>query len=386
MEEKKILGVNKNVFVLGIVSFLTDVSSEMIFSVFSLFVTLILGLTTVFLGIIEGLSDFATSSLDYLSGYITDKTGKRRRFAALGYGFSTLAKGFLLFANSALTLAAFRIIERLGKSFRGPPRDAWIVSLVPEKERGFSFGAHKALDKGGAVIGPLIAFYILKYLGQSPSTFKLLFIIAFFLAFLAVFLIFLVKDKEARPKEEINLFTAYKGLSEDYKHYLKSSAIFSLAYFSFSFLLLKAYLVGFTIKDVVLLYALFNLSCVIVSTPIGKLGDYLGRKKIIITEFLIYSLMSFGFIFAHEKWQVIILFVLFGIFFAIDEGQTKAYITDLQKERRATALGLYNFIIGLVYLPASIITGLLWKINPNYAFTFGALISALALFYFLRRK
>lgn len=385
-KNKKIFGINKNVLLLGLVSFLTDVSSEMIFSVFSIFVTLFIGLSTLFLGMIEGISDFASSSLDYVSGYMSDKAGKRRKYTAIGYGFSTLSKGFLLFANSGFTLGAFRVIERLGKSFRGPPRDAWIVSLVSEKERGFSFGVHKALDKAGAVVGPLVAYCLLKYLGESTSTFKLLFIFALILALLAVILIFLVKDKEVKPKEETNIFTSYGNLSADFKHYLKSAGIFSLAYFSFSFLLLKAYLVGFTIKDIVLLYALFNLSCVIVSTPIGKLGDYLGRKKLIIAEYLIYFLMSIGFALAHQKWQIILLFIVFGIFFAIDEGQSKAYITDLEKERRATAIGLYNFFTGLIYLPASIVTGLLWKINPNYAFLFGALISACALLFFIYKK
>src|SRR3989339_151421 len=119
--QKKILGVNINVFLLGLVSFLTDISSEMIFSVFSIFFTVILGASTVLLGIIEGLSDFAASSLDYVSGFFSDKTGKRKRFAVLGYGFSTIAKFILVFANSVIFASLFRVIERLGKSFRGPP-------------------------------------------------------------------------------------------------------------------------------------------------------------------------------------------------------------------------------------------------------------------------
>lgn len=386
LNNKRILGVNKDVFLLGIVSFLTDVSSEMIFSIFSLFVTLILGLSTLFLGIVEGLSDFATSSLDYVSGYISDKTGKRRKFAALGYGFSTLAKGFLLFANSPFSLGSFRIIERLGKSFRGPPRDAWIASLVLEKEKGFSFGVHKALDKSGAVFGPILAYFLLKALGKNIATFKLLFIIALILAVLAVLLIFSVKDKHSEPKKEINIFSSYKYLSRDFKHYLKSSAIFSLAYFSFGFLLLKAYLVGFKIEDVVLLYALFNLALVIVSAPIGKIGDMIGRKKLVIIEFLIYFLMSIGFVFADHKWHIILLFILFGIFLAIDEAQSKAYITDLEQERRATAIGIYNFLTGIIYLPSSVIVGLLWKIGPSYAFIFAAVVSACALIFFISKK
>ena len=385
-KEKKIFGVNKNVFVLGIVSFLTDVSSEMIFSVFSLFVTLIIGLSTLFLGIVEGLSDFASSSLDYISGYLSDKSGKKRRYTALGYSFSTLAKGFLLYANSAVTLGCFRIIERLGKSFRGPPRDAWIISFVSEKEKGFSFGVHKALDKAGAVLGPLITYVIIKFRGTSISTFKLLFIVALILAIFSVILIFFVKDKETQQKKQQNIFTSYKNFSSDFKHYLKSAAIFSLAYFSFGFLLLKAYLVGFKIEDVVLLYTLFNLSCTVVSAPIGKIGDLLSRKTLIIAEYLIYCLMNIGFVFASQKWQIILLFILFGIFFAIDEGQSKAYISDLEKERTATAIGMYNFFTGLIYLPSSIITGILWKINPDYAFYFGAIITAGAMFFFISKK
>jgi len=186
---KKILGVNKNIFLLGLVSFLTDVSSEMIFSVFSIFFTVILGATTVLLGLIEGLADFSASSLDYISGFFSDKTGKRKRFAAAGYLFSTLAKTILIFTSSTLPAATFRVLERLGKSFRGPPRDAWISSLSSKKTKGFSFGFHKTLDKAGAILGPLIAYFILDNWGSSLATFKTLFIIALIPALASVILL-----------------------------------------------------------------------------------------------------------------------------------------------------------------------------------------------------
>src|SRR3989344_2367019 len=151
--------INKNIYLLGIVSFLTDVSSEMIFSVFSIFFTVVLGASTALLGLVEGLSDFASSSLDYISGKWSDQTGKRKRFALWGYGFSTVAKLLLVFFNSIFIASLFRVIERWGKSFRGPPRDAWISSFTTESNRGLSFGIHKALDKTGAIIGPLIAYF-----------------------------------------------------------------------------------------------------------------------------------------------------------------------------------------------------------------------------------
>lgn len=384
--QKKILGININVFLLGIVSFLTDISSEMIFSVFSIFFTIILGATTVLLGIIEGLADFASSSLDYLSGVISDRTGKRKSFAILGYGFSTLSKVILLFANSVITASLFRVIERLGKSFRGPPRDAWISSLTSDENRGFSFGIHKTLDKAGAVLGPFVAYFILSYFGQTMSSFKLLFQVALVPAVIAVIILILLKEKPEKPKKKENIFNSYVNTTKEFKHYLRTAGLFSIAYFSFGFLLLKAYIVGFAIKDVVLLYALFNVSFVIFAAPIGKIGDHIGRKKIIALEYIIYFIMSLGFIFAITKIQVIALFLLFGTFYAIDESQSKAYITDFEKSRRGTAIGIYNFATGLVYLPASIIAGYLWKINPNYAFIFAGVVSIVALIYFIFKK
>jgi len=384
--KKNILGIDKHIFALGIVSFLTDVSSEMIFSVFSIFLTVILGASMIFFGTIEGLADFASSSLDYISGFISDRTGKRKRFAFLGYGFSTLAKSMLLFTNSVFLASAFRVIERLGKSFRGPPRDAWISSLTYKSNRGFSFGIHKALDKSGAVLGPFIAYWILTSLGQTASSFKFLFQVAIVPAIAAVILLALIKDKPAKPSKKEDIFKSYKKMGRDFNHYLYTAGIFSLAYFSFGFLLLKAYYVGFQIKDVVLLYALFNVAFVLVSAPIGKLGDRVGRKKIIALEYVVYLIMSLSFIFAASKIQVIFLFILFGVFYAIDEGQSKAYITDLEKSRRGTAIGIYNFATGAIYLPASVIAGILWKINPNYAFIFSGLISIVALIFFVSRK
>lgn len=382
---KEIWGVNKNIFLLGIVSFLTDISSEMIFAVFSIFFTVILGAATALLGLIEGIADFSASSLDYISGFLSDKTGKKKIMASLGYGFSTLSKFLLLIANSVTLAALFRVIERLGKSFRGPPRDAWISSLTTASKRGYSFGVHKALDKSGAILGPVIAYFILNSMGQTASAFSLLFKIAVIPAILAVILLIFIKENPTKPQKKENIFKVYKTLGKGFKHYLYAAGIFSLAYFSFGFLLLKAYLVGFAIKDIVLLYALFNVAFVIVAAPIGKLGDYIGRKKIIALEYIVYFLMSVGFIFAATKLHVILLFILFGIFYAIDESQSKAYISDLEETKRGTAIGMYNFITGIIYLPASIIAGYLWGLNPNYAFIFAGAISFAALAFFLSR-
>ncbi len=386
MMKKRFFGIDISILLLGIVSFLTDVSSEMIFSFFSVFFTVILGASTVLLGLVEGLADFATSALDYVSGMFSDRTGKRKRFAIIGYGFSTAAKVILVFANSVVLASAFRVVERLGKSFRGPPRDAWISSLTNKSNRGVSFGIHKALDKAGAVLGPFIAYLIVNYWGQSPATFKALFLIALLPAVAAVVVLALIKDRPAKPARSENIFKYYKKTSRQFKNYLYSSGIFSFAYFSFGFLLLKAYQAGFAIKDVILLYLLFNIAFSVASIPMGKLGDLIGRKKIVAMEYVFYSLLCLGFIFAYSKIHIIILFFLFGVFYATDEVQSRAYISDAEKKRRGTAMGLYNFAVGVIYLPASVIAGFLWGISPNYAFIFAGVVSLAALAFFVSRR
>ncbi len=381
--KKRLFNVHPDVLKLGIVSFFTDVSSEAIFSVFSIFFTVVLGASSALLGLVEGFSDFFASSLDYFAGWLSDRSGKRKPLTILGYGFSTLAKILLLVITSVSAVASFRIIERLGKSFRGPPRDAWLSSVAEESNRGYAFGVHKALDKSGAILGPIVAYLLLNHFGTNMHAFRILFIMAAISAVIAVIILSLMDDHPGTPHERENIFKAWGTLSKEFKFYLIPAGIFSLAYFSFGFLLLRAYTLGFAIKDVVLLYALFNISFVIVSAPIGKLGDFIGRKYIIILGYIIYALMSLGFVFATHKWEVIALFILFGIFYSIDEAQSKAFVTDLEKDRRATAIGMLNFVNGLIYLPASVIAGALWLLHPTYAFGFAVITTLVALCVFI---
>ncbi len=381
--KKMFSSVHPDVVKLGVVSFFTDLSSEAIFSVFSVFFTVIVGASASLLGLIEGLADFAASSLDYFAGWLSDKSGQRKPLALTGYGFSTLAKLMLLVGSSVATLASFRIIERLGKSFRGAPRDAWLADVAKANNRGYAFGLHKAMDKAGAVIGPLLAYVLLLRFGQGLGTFQLIFVLAIVGAVISVIILSLMKDRPGTPHTRENIFKAWGVLSASFKTYLIPAGIFSLAYFSFGFLLLRAYSLGFAIKDVVLLYALFNISFVVVSIPVGKLGDLIGRKYIVILGYLLYIIMSLGFVLAKTKGEIILLFLLFGIFYSIDEAQSKAFIADVEKDRRATAMGLYNFIMGLIYLPASAIAGGLWLYNPAYAFIFASVVAGTALITFI---
>jgi MFS family permease len=372
-------GVHPDVLKLGLVSFLTDLSSEMIFSVFAIFFTTVAGASAALLGLVEGLADLSASSLNYYAGWLSDRTGKRKIFVLLGYGFSTLAKMILLVSSSITGLTIFRVIERLGKGFRGPPRDAWLSAVADKASRGYAFGVHKALDKSGAVLGPLAAYGLLSWLGDGASTYRILFWVALVPAVLAVVALSFVKDQPAPERPRENMLQTWQSLSSGFKRYLVSAGLFSLAYFSFGFLMLRAHSVGFSVKDTVLLYAMFNIACVVAAPLIGKLSDRVGRPRMIMLGYATYLVMSLGFAFASTQWEIVVLFLLYGVFYAIDEAQNKAFIVDLEAERRASAIGLYNFVTGAIYLPASLIAGALWVLNPASAFLLAAGLAFAAL-------
>ncbi|HEX7477216.1 MAG TPA: MFS transporter [Polyangiales bacterium] len=381
-----LFGVPREVVMLGIVSFLTDLSSEAIFAVLPLFMTGVMGASTVVLGTMEGLADFSASSLDMASGYLSDRIGKRKGLAVVGYGLSSLAKTVLILASTTGQIFAFRVVERLGKSIRGAPRDALLAAVAPKEKRGASFGVHKAFDKAGAIFGPLMAFALLDHFGQSLGSFRKLFLIALIPAFASVaVLVVFVPERKAAASRRMPLRDALRTLGPGFRHYLISAGLFSGAYFSYAFLMLAAARAHFESKHVALLYALFNVSFTLLSVPIGRLGDRIGRRTIIAVSYGLYALLAVGFALATSKIAVILLFLVYGVFYAIDEGQTKAYIADLVPEKtRATAIGTYGFVTAIMYLPASLGAGLLWKsFGPEVTFGAAAGVALVALGYFL---
>ena len=378
--------LNPEVLKLGFVSFLTDLSTEAIFSVFAVFFTTVAGASSALLGLIEGLADFSASSLNYLAGWLSDRSGRRKVFALAGYGFSTLAKTILLVSSSVVGLSVFRVIERLGKGFRGPPRDAWLSSLADPATRGYSFGVHKALDKSGAVFGPLLAYGMLRWLGESASAYRTLFWVALVPAVASVVMLAMMKDQPGTPHARESIGANWNALSTQFKRFLLPAGVFALGYYSLGFLLLKAHALGFSVTDTVLLYALFNAVCVVAAPLVGRLGDAVGRRRIVLLGYGLYALINLALVWAGERWQIVALFAVYGVFFAIDESQSKAFIADLEPDRRATAVGAYNFVTGVLYLPASLVAGALWIVDPRWAFGLATALalSAIVLFAFMR--
>jgi MFS family permease len=224
---------------------------------------------------------------------------------------------------------------------------------------------------------------LLSWLGETPDAFHKLFLIAIVPALLSVLVLSLIPDLPGVPHQRDSILAGWKTLRPGFKRYLISAAIFSLAYFSFGLLLLRARAVGFAIKEIALLYALFNISFVVAAPLIGKFGDRVGRTRILPLSYLIYLVMSLGFAFATTKTHVILLFVIYGVFYSIDEAQSKAFIADLEPERLAMAIGVYNSVTGVLYLPASLIAGALWATHPTMVFILAAMLSLTAIVSFL---
>ncbi|VVC04431.1 Multidrug resistance protein MdtG [Candidatus Bilamarchaeum dharawalense] len=375
--------LDRNVIALGLVSFFTDVSSEMIFPILPLFLNGILGVGKEIIGLIEGVADSISSLLDIFIGYFSDRQGRRKDYVIFGYGLSTVLKIGLVFATAWQHVLAIRGLERIGKSIRTSPRDAIIAESSDEKTRGQAFGLHRAMDTLGAIVGPIIAYVILKWFGETETGFRTVFVIAVIPAVLAVLtLLVLVREpkKETTKITKPNFWESLRMLDGRYKKFLAISCFFSLAYFSYALLIVRANDIGIKPEDVVLIYVFYNIIYALISVPIGKLSDRIGRKFVIAASFILYAVICLGFIVASQFWQVVLLFVLYAIFVAADESVNKAYISDISGNRiRGIALGAYNSAVGAAYLPASIIFGFLWVVfGVPFAFGAAAVVAIIA--------
>jgi len=389
---RKIWGLNPNIFFLGIVSLLTDISSEMIFTLVPLFLCNVLGVATTIVGLVGGLSESADAIFRIFSGWYSDKIGKRKLLAVLGYSISTVTKPFMYVATNWGMVLGVRFGDRVGKGVRTSSRDALIADSVSAAERGKGFGFHRAMDTSGAVLGLAIAAIIV-YLVQGGGwqltleTYRWIVLVGVGPAVLAV-LVLLIFVRERRKQPLPGGFTPSSTLTKStrsfdarFKIFLAIMAVFTLGNSSDFFVILRAQNVETPLIQVVLMLVLFNVTYAAISLPAGMLSDRLGRRKVIVLGWFIYALVYLGFALASNIWQVWLLFACYGVYYGIVEGVARAFVADLvTEEKRGTAYGLYHGVVGLTLLPASLIAGWLWDaVNPAAPFYFGAGLAFIAM-------
>lgn len=386
MEKKSFfLGIGLNVIILGLVSLLTDLSSQMVFPLIPLYLTSILGAGAYIVGIVEGAADSTASLLKVVSGYWSDKIKRRKPFVLIGYSISTITKPLFALATTWPVVLFVRVIERIGKGLRDAPRDAIVAESVDKRYLGKAYGFQRAMDSLGSVLGGVLAFLLLPIYG-----YKNLFLFAFIPGVIAVFAILLVQEKKKinEKVEKINFKVSFKELPRNLKLFILAATVFALGHFGYAFLLLKAKNVGFADNTAILLYVLFYVTCTLVTIPAGILSDKFGRKPLLVLSYFLFIFTSFGLIFAEGWWIMLLFFAVYGVFFAIMDSVQRAFVVDLApKHLKGTALGTFHTAIGLVALPGGYIAGLLWdKISPEATFIYAILLSLVSLLFFVLVK
>jgi len=379
----------RNVFAISFVSLLNDASSEIIYPLLPVFLSLTLGASPGIVGLIEGTAESVSSLLKLFAGYFSDRRGKRKAFVVAGYSLASLSRPLLAFATSWYQVLAIRLTDRIGKGIRGAPRDAMIADTVAIEERGLAFGFHRAMDHSGAVIGPLISYLLIMLVADNrnaltASDFNKIFLFASIPALAAV-LVALFLVRESPSTTETKSVSAVKpprfslrGFDSNFKLYLVLVALFTLSNSSDAFLLLRAQTAGVPLAMIPLLWVALHVSKVVSSLYGGDLSDRLGRRRLIVSGWILYAAVYAGFAFVTEQISVWILFLIYGIYFGLAEGAEKALVADLVRpEQRGMAYGLYNLAFSITVLPASLLMGGLWTWRgPVLAFLVSAALGA----------
>jgi MFS family permease len=381
----------RNVWAVSLTSFFMDVSSEMVINILPLFLSNVLGVGTGLIGLIEGTAEATASLLKVFSGWLSDRLRARKWLAVTGYGLSALVKPFFYFANAWASVFAVRWADRVGKGIRTAPRDALIADSMDESQRGLAFGFHRAADTGGAVLGLLIALGVV-WAAQSASlelgryTFQIVVLASLVPAVLAVLSLALGAQDVPVSTQRERPAIRFKELGRPFLIFLVIVGLFDLGNSSDAFLVLRAQERGLNVLGILGMLITFNLVYTLVSTPAGSLSDRVGRRRVIIGGWLAYAVIYLGFAVARSGWQVWVLYALYGIYYGLAYGTTKAMVADLVPvELRGTAYGTYNAVLGLLDFPASLIAGLLWQglgpwkgFGPSAPFFFGAALALTA--------
>jgi MFS family permease len=369
-EKPSLRRLPRNVWAVSLTSFFMDISSEMVINLLPLFLSNVLGVKTNIIGLIEGVAEATSSLLKLFSGWLSDKLRARKWLAVGGYAISALAKPFFYFANAVTgwgMVAGARWADRVGKGIRTSPRDALLADSVSKEMRGLAFGFQRAADTAGAMLGLVIALLVIglaqsSYVELSQNTFQTIVLISLIPAALAVLSLVIgakevaIKGQRAMPK------FAFRALGKRFMVFMLIVAIFDLGNSSDAFLILRAQDAGLDLMGILVMLIAFNLVYTLISAPAGSLSDRVGRKRLIVGGWLVYAAIYLGFGLAQSGTAIFALYVIYGVYYGLAYGTTKAMVADLvPEELRGTAYGTYNAVLGILDFPASLIAGILWQ-------------------------
>jgi MFS family permease len=385
-------GFGKNVAIAGFVSFFMDISSEMIYPLVPLFLANTLGVSKSAIGLIEGVAESTASLLKVFSGWFSDRMGNRKWLMAAGYGVSTLSRPLVALATGWQHVLAARFVDRFGKGVRTAPRDAIIAESAAPTHLGRAFGLHRAMDTLGAVIGPAMAFFLLvAFSNDYRKVFWLSMIPGVIAVLLIIFFIMEKKKDVAAHADRPKLSLTHFGWR--FKFFLIIAGLFAVGNSSDAFLILRAQQVGVSTALIPMVYLLFNLVYSLSSIPAGMTADRFGKKRVILSGFILFAALYYGFAVAGSIAEIWALFGFYGLFMGLTEGIQKAFLTTIiPQDFKATAFGVHNAVTGLATLPASLVGGWLWDhVSPSATFYFGAVTASLSaglfvVFIFSERK
>ena len=388
------LALPRNVWIVTLTSFLTDVSSEMLFTLLPLFLSNVLGAPMGAIGLIEGVAESTASLLKLGSGWLSDRLGQRKWLAVAGYALSTAVKPLLLLASSWVWVLGIRFGDRVGKGVRTAPRDALVADCTDGRNRGLAFGIHRAGDTAGAVVGLLVAFVVVAAsqggaVQVTRPLFAMLVLLSVPPAAMAVLVLALAArdvPRSGSTGEQPERAPGPGALPLRFRTFLGIVVLFTLGNSSDAFLILRAQAAGLSLLGVLGMMISFNLVYALVSGPAGALSDRLGRRRLILGGWLIYGAIYLGFAGVRSGGQAWALMTVYGLYYALTEGVAKAYVADIvPASQRGRAYGAFSAAVGLAALPASVIAGVLWQglgpwhgFGPSAPFYFGAAMALLA--------
>lgn len=371
----------KNIWFLGASSLLNDAGSDMITPILPFFITS-LGGGGVSVGALSGLREGLSSLFKLLGGWYSDKIAKRMPIVFLGYLVSILCKFLLVLSSSWQYLLAFVSLERLGKA-RDAPRDAIIT--LSTKKRGKGFGIHQMLDTTGAIVGSLIVLFLF---WKFNLGFKPIILIAGIISVLSLIPLFFVKEPKTKPSKT-SLFRGINLLSKKLKYFIFVSSVFTLANFGlYMFLLLRVQQITGSMIIAIALGVFFNLIWALLAIPLGSYSDNIGRKRVLMAGYILFFVVAIGFIFSQALASVIILFILYGVVYAMTQGNQRAFVADLSGKMKGTAIGFFQFVTGLVNIGGGIVAGLFWNLSPQSMFIYISIVAFIStiLLAFVREK